>query len=148
MRVIHSKCSGEISHCSTVRSFPLSSFSRLPQVIFILLLMEIPSDPNLVLDEFSLSHVTIILAFNPVYRKQGRTERNKIEISRIMTESKSPPKWEKLNSLLTSVTEGLFKYLTAFYLSLSQCSGSSSLIKLWVIVMLPKSAWQFLSVLM
>lgn len=86
MRVIHSKCSREIFHCSAPSSFPLSSSSRLPQVISSLLLMEIPSDPDLVLDEFNLLHVSIILAFNLVYGGLGRTERNKcMEISRITT---------------------------------------------------------------
>lgn len=86
MRVIHSKCSGEMFHCSGPSSFPLSSSSRLPQVSSSLLLMEIPSDPNLVLDEFNLLHVSIIPAFNPAYGGLGRTERSKyMEISRITT---------------------------------------------------------------
>lgn len=95
MRVIHSKCSGEIFCCSAHTSFPLSSSSRLPQVISSLLLMEIPSDPNLVLEEFNLLHVSIILAFNLAYGGLGRAERNKyVGISRITAESKSIPKWE------------------------------------------------------
>lgn len=57
--------------------------------------MEIPSDPNLVLEEFNLLHVSIILAFNLAYGGLGRAERNKyVGISRITAESKSIPKWE------------------------------------------------------
>lgn len=67
MRVIRSKCSREIFPCSAPSCFPLSSSSRLPQIIPSLLLMEIPSDPNLLPDEFNLLHVSIIQAFNPIY---------------------------------------------------------------------------------
>lgn len=114
--------------------------------------MEIPSDPNLIL-EFERSHETIILLFNPIYRKQGRTERNKIiMIRRTMTSwSKSTPKWEWLSSLLTLVTERLLYTVLSFfvfflisYLSLGQWSGSSRCIQLWATVMLQKSAWQYL----
>jgi len=77
IRVIHSKCSGEIFCSSAPSSFPHCSSSRLAQVVSSLLLMEIPSNSNLVLGEFNLLYISIILAFNPVYGGLGRTELNK-----------------------------------------------------------------------
>lgn len=92
MRVIHSKCSREIFPCSAPSCFPLSSSSRLPQIISSLLLMEIPSDPNLLPDEFNPLHVSIIQAFNPIYGGLGRTRRSKcMEISGIRAVCSKPP---------------------------------------------------------
>lgn len=112
-RVIHSKCSREIFPCSAPSYFPLSSSSRLPQVISSLLLMEIPSDPNLLPDEFNLLHVSIIQAFNPIYGGLGRTGRSKcMEISGITAVcSKPTPKCVKLSSLLTLGAQRLFNIL-------------------------------------
>lgn len=89
---------------------PLSSSSMLPQIIPSLLLMEIPSDPNLLPDEFNLS---IIQAFNPIYGGLGRTGRSKcMEISGIRAVcSKPTPKHMKLSSLLTLGAERVFNIL-------------------------------------
>lgn len=124
---------------------PLSSSSRLPQIIPSLLLMEIPSDPNLLPDEFNPLHVSIIQAFNPIYGGLGRTGRSKCkEISGIRAVcSKPTPKYMKLSSQNPdSGGWGAFQYLAASYLSWSKYSGPFRLIESWVIL-LPRCAWQF-----
>lgn len=112
-RVIHSKCSREIFPCSAPSCFPLSSSSRLPQIISSLLLMEIPSDPNLLLDEFNPLHVSIIQAFNPVSGGAGENRKKQMYGDQWNQSSvlKPTPKFMELSSLLILGAERFFNIL-------------------------------------